>query len=169
LKTSLLKCTIDVFLKQLTPDLEIFESMWASWRGSGSCTISACVLSTEHWMWYDTEAHTSVQAKVQLKSRLLLVQKLKLTPKGFTLGVKAEIEKNLFNLPQVTNKYWTLYGLVTSQKCSRFWKNIFVIPMKSSSSNFDRKNIYYTIHWEIYVNWRQLPKLYERLIWPLLS
>jgi hypothetical protein len=35
----------------------------------------------------------------------LLVQKLKSTPQGlYTLGVKAEIEKNLFNLPQVTNK-----------------------------------------------------------------
>jgi hypothetical protein len=25
-------------------------------------------------------------------------------PQGFTLGVKAEIEKNIFNLPQITNK-----------------------------------------------------------------
>jgi hypothetical protein len=35
----------------------------------------------------------------------LLVQKLEISPKGFTLGVKAEIEKkSVFNLPQVTNK-----------------------------------------------------------------
>jgi hypothetical protein len=34
----------------------------------------------------------------------LLVQKLKSAPMGFTLGVKAGVEKNLFNLPQVTNK-----------------------------------------------------------------
>jgi hypothetical protein len=33
------------------------------------------------------------------------VQNLKISPKGFTLAwVKAEIEKILFNLPQVTNK-----------------------------------------------------------------
>jgi hypothetical protein len=34
------------------------------------------------------------------------MQKLEISPQGlFTLGVKAEIEKkNLFNLPQVTNK-----------------------------------------------------------------
>jgi hypothetical protein len=31
----------------------------------------------------------------------LLVQKLKSAPKGFT---QVEIEKNLFNMPQVTNK-----------------------------------------------------------------
>jgi hypothetical protein len=30
----------------------------------------------------------------------LLVQKLKSAPRAFTLGVKAEIEKSLFNLPQ---------------------------------------------------------------------
>jgi hypothetical protein len=29
----------------------------------------------------------------------LLVQRLKSFPKGFTLGVEAEIEKNKFNLP----------------------------------------------------------------------
>jgi hypothetical protein len=43
----------------------------------------------------------------------LLVQMLKSAPKGFTLGVKAEIEKKLFNLPQGINKccfmavYWS--------------------------------------------------------------
>jgi hypothetical protein len=31
----------------------------------------------------------------------LLVQKLKSAPKAFTLGVKAELEKNLFNLPKL--------------------------------------------------------------------
>jgi hypothetical protein len=34
----------------------------------------------------------------------LLVQKLKLAPRVFTLGVKAEIEKSIFNLLQATNK-----------------------------------------------------------------
>jgi hypothetical protein len=29
--------------------------------------------------------------------------------RAFTLGVKAELGKNLFNLPQVTNKCWTLW------------------------------------------------------------
>jgi hypothetical protein len=31
---------------------------------------------------------------------------------GFTQGVKAEIEKNLFNLPQVTNKCSTLWPCI---------------------------------------------------------
>jgi hypothetical protein len=30
----------------------------------------------------------------------LLVQKLKFTPEGITLGVKAKLEKHIFNLPQ---------------------------------------------------------------------
>jgi hypothetical protein len=41
------------------------------------------------------------------------VQKLKSAPKGFTLrGVKAEIEKNIFNLPQATNKCQTLWPYI---------------------------------------------------------
>jgi hypothetical protein len=32
----------------------------------------------------------------------LLVQNLKLAPRAFTLGLKGELEKNLFNLPRVT-------------------------------------------------------------------
>jgi hypothetical protein len=43
----------------------------------------------------------------------LLVQKVEITPQGFTLGVKGEIEKKkkLFNLPKVTNKCCTLWAL----------------------------------------------------------
>jgi hypothetical protein len=41
----------------------------------------------------------------------LLVQKLKSAPKGFALGVKAEIEKNIFNLPQATNKMLNFMAL----------------------------------------------------------
>jgi hypothetical protein len=46
-----------------------------------------------------------VKANVQLKSSISIGAKVEISPKGFTLGVKAEIEKkNVFNLPQVTNK-----------------------------------------------------------------
>jgi hypothetical protein len=38
----------------------------------------------------------------------LLVQKLKSAPGALLLGVKAEREKELLNLPQVTNKCRTL-------------------------------------------------------------
>ncbi len=34
---------------------------------------------------------------------------------AFTLGVKAELGKNLFNLPQVTNKCWTLWHCIGPQ------------------------------------------------------
>jgi hypothetical protein len=41
---------------------------------------------------------------VQLKSSIPIGAKIEISPKGFTLGLKAEIEENIFNLPQVTNK-----------------------------------------------------------------
>jgi hypothetical protein len=43
------------------------------------------------------------------------VQKLKSAPKRFTLGIKAEIEKKHFNLPQVL-KNAELYGLVLAPR-----------------------------------------------------
>jgi hypothetical protein len=45
-----------------------------------------------------------VRAHVQPKSSIPIGAKVEISPKGFTLGVKAEIEKKLFNLHQVTNK-----------------------------------------------------------------
>jgi hypothetical protein len=47
---------------------------------------------------------------------LLLVQKLKLAPKGFTLGVKAEIEKKIFSICPKLLRNAELYGLVISPK-----------------------------------------------------
>jgi hypothetical protein len=38
------------------------------------------------------------------KSRIPIAAKVEISPKGFTLGVKAEIDPNIFNLPQVSNK-----------------------------------------------------------------
>jgi hypothetical protein len=44
-----------------------------------------------------------VRADVQLKSSILAIgARVEISPKGFTLGVKAEIEKlGLFNLPKL--------------------------------------------------------------------
>jgi len=50
-------------------------------------------------MWYDTEAQFTPQVsrpRFNSNQALLLVQKFKLAPKGFTLGLKAEIEKKSF-------------------------------------------------------------------------
>jgi hypothetical protein len=59
----------------------------------------------------------------------LLMQKLKSAPKGFTLGVKAEIEKNLFNLPQVILINAELYGLVNQPKAKKKDTNKFGKPI----------------------------------------
>jgi hypothetical protein len=48
--------------------------------------------------------HKESKAKVQLKSSIPIGAKVEIGPKGFKLGVKAEIIKFFFNLPQVTNK-----------------------------------------------------------------
>jgi hypothetical protein len=45
-----------------------------------------------------------VRADVQPKSSIPIGAKVEIGPKGFTPGVKAEIEKKNFNLPQATNK-----------------------------------------------------------------
>jgi hypothetical protein len=46
-----------------------------------------------------------VRANVQPKSSIPIGAKVETSPKGFTLGVKAEMEKKkLFNLPHVSNK-----------------------------------------------------------------
>jgi hypothetical protein len=47
------------------------------------------------------------------KSRIPIGAKVEISPKGFTLGVKAEVDPNIFNLPQVTNKcrtFWLCIG-----------------------------------------------------------
>ncbi len=62
-----------------------------------------------------TKAHFYTRSQGQCSTQIkhsLLVQKLKSAPKGFTLRVKAEIEKNLFNLPQVTNNCRALWPCI---------------------------------------------------------
>jgi hypothetical protein len=56
-----------------------------------------------------------VKANVQPKSSILIGAKVEISPKGFALGVKGEIEKNLFNLPQVLINA-ELYGLVLAPR-----------------------------------------------------
>jgi hypothetical protein len=45
-----------------------------------------------------------VRVNVQPKSSIPIGAKVEISPKGLTLRVKADIEKKLFNLPQITNK-----------------------------------------------------------------
>jgi hypothetical protein len=45
-----------------------------------------------------------VKATVKPKSSIPIGAKVEISPKGFTLGVKPETQKKLFNLPEVTDK-----------------------------------------------------------------
>jgi len=49
---------------------------------------------------------------VQLKSSIPIGAKVEISPKGLALGVKAETQKNIFNLLQVTKKCWTLWPCI---------------------------------------------------------
>ncbi len=49
---------------------------------------------------------------MQLKSSIPIGANVEISPKGFTLGVKAETQKNIFNLPQVTSKCRTLWPCI---------------------------------------------------------
>ncbi len=55
-----------------------------------------------------------VRENVEAKSSIPIGVKVETSPKGFTLGVKVEIEKKLFNLPQVVINA-ELYGPVLAQ------------------------------------------------------
>jgi hypothetical protein len=68
----------------------------------------------------NTKAHFTlgVRANVQTKSSIPIGAKVEINPKGFTLGVKAEIEKKLFNLPQVLINA-ELYGRCTGPKAEK--------------------------------------------------
>ncbi len=59
----------------------------------------------------DTNAHFTlgVKANVQLKPSIPSGAKVEISPKGFKLGEKAWNRKNIFNLPKVINKCWTLW------------------------------------------------------------
>ncbi len=51
-----------------------------------------------------TRFRLGVMANVQPKCNVPIGAKVEIGPKGFTLGVKAEIEKNFSICPQVTSK-----------------------------------------------------------------
>ncbi len=60
-----------------------------------------------------------VRANVQPKSSIPIDAKVEISPKGFTLVVKDENRNDLFNLPQVTNKCWTLWPCVLAPRLKK--------------------------------------------------
>jgi hypothetical protein len=75
------------------------------------------------WVWGPLYTRSQGQCPTQNQA-YLLVQKLKSSPKGFTLGVKAEIDQNIFNLPQVTNKCWILWLCIGPKAWKRISSNL---------------------------------------------
>ncbi len=59
-----------------------------------------------------------MRANVEPKSSIPIGEKVEISPKGFTLGVKVEIEKNLVNLPRVLINA-ELYGLVLAPRLKK--------------------------------------------------
>jgi hypothetical protein len=65
-----------------------------------------------------------VRANVQPESSIPIGAKVEISPKGFTQGVKAEIEKNKFNLTQVLINV-ELYGLVFAPRLEKGYNQIW--------------------------------------------
>jgi hypothetical protein len=65
-----------------------------------------------------------VRANVQPKSSIPIGAKVEISPKGFTQGVKAEIGKKKFNLPQVLINA-ELYGLVVAPRLEKGYNQIW--------------------------------------------
>ncbi len=61
---------------------------------------------------YYAQFTLGVKVNVQLKSSIPIGANVEISPKGFKLGVKAETQKNIFNLPQVTSKCRTLWPCI---------------------------------------------------------
>jgi hypothetical protein len=57
-------------------------------------------------VWHDHKAHFTlgVRPNIQPKSSIPIGAKVEISSGGFTPGGNADMEKKLFNLPQVTNK-----------------------------------------------------------------
>jgi hypothetical protein len=65
-----------------------------------------------------------VRANVQPKSSIPIGAKVEISYKSFTLGVKAEMEKKLFNLPQVLINA-ELYGFVLAPSLEKGYHQIW--------------------------------------------
>jgi hypothetical protein len=64
-----------------------------------------CVSTPGDTSWRGKESGSSFALHtIRTHSSIPIGAKLEISPKGFTLGLKAEIKKKHFNLPQVINK-----------------------------------------------------------------
>jgi hypothetical protein len=68
------------------------------------CYFFFCNLTHTTKAWFTARFTLGVRANVQPKTSISIGAKVEIGLKGFTPGVKAEIEKKNFNLPQATNK-----------------------------------------------------------------
>jgi hypothetical protein len=80
-------------------------------------------------------ATLGVRANVEPKSRIPIGAKVEISPKRFTLGVKAEIEKKLFDLPQVLINV-ELYGLVFVPRLKKGYRQIWEANLQPPRSMF---------------------------------
>jgi hypothetical protein len=77
-------------------------------------------------VWHEHKAHFTlgVRVIVQPKSSIPIGAKVEISPRCFTPQVNDDIEKKLFNLPQVTNKCWTLCTCIGPKSEKRIPSNM---------------------------------------------
>jgi hypothetical protein len=76
-----------------------------------------------------------VRANVQLKSSIPIGAKVEISPKGFTLGVKAEIEKNFSICPKFLINA-ELYGLILASRLKKGYRQIWEANLQPLSPMF---------------------------------
>ncbi len=69
-----------------------------------------------------------VKANVQLKSNIPIGAKVEISPKGFTLRIKAEIEKTFSTCPKLRINA-ELYGLVLAPRMKKGYHQIWEEPI----------------------------------------
>jgi hypothetical protein len=76
-----------------------------------------------------------IRANVQPKSSISIGAKVEISPKGFTLGVKAETEKNFSICPKLLINA-ELYGLVLAPRLKRGYHHIWEANLQSLGPRF---------------------------------
>ncbi len=89
-----------------------------------SHTVVARLQDDHNLLYYQCQLWLGVDANVQLKSSISIGAKVKISPKCFILGFKAEIEKIFSITPQDTNKCWTLWPCIDPNPEKRIPLNV---------------------------------------------
>jgi hypothetical protein len=97
--------------------------------GYGCLTKYHCIINSYHYCSRG-QFTLGVRANVQPKSSIPIGAKVEISPKGFTLGVKAELQKNLFNVTPKLLINAEIYGLVLVPRVDKGYHQICKVNLQ---------------------------------------